>query len=123
MRKKAVLIIGAMVMVLSSMPLYANRASVTIDVPESAAKGAQITIKITVTHSGNNFLHHVDWAYINVNGKQIAKWEYSWRNRPESEVFSREVSYAVDGPSAVEAEANCNIHGSVGKAQKSVSVR
>src|SRR5208283_2004033 len=34
---------------------FANKASVTISAPETAAKGSEVLIKLTITHSSNNF--------------------------------------------------------------------
>jgi len=78
-----------------------------------------------VTHSGNNFIHHTDWAYVKVNGKEVGRWEFSAGSLPESEIFSREIDYTVegDGPITIEAEADCNIHGSAGKVEKKIEIQ
>jgi desulfoferrodoxin (superoxide reductase-like protein) len=104
------------------VPLYANKSSVVIDAPAKASKGEVIKIKVNVSHNGNNFIHHTEWAYISVNGKEIARWKFSAGSLPESENFSRDVSYTVEGPFTIEAEASCNIHGSSGKAEQKVDV-
>jgi desulfoferrodoxin (superoxide reductase-like protein) len=53
-------------------------------------------------------------------GRKIARWDFSWKNKPENEVFTREVTVDVVAPIAIEAEANCNIHGSKGPAKITV---
>ena len=100
----------------------ADKSSVEIEAPDSAKKGDVVTIVVKVTHDGNNFLHHTDWVYVKVNGEQIARWEFSWNDLPEKEVFVKEVTYPVKGPFTIEAKANCNIHGSVGAVTKQVKV-
>ena len=107
---------------LISAPTFANKTAVAIDAPDIAKMGDVIKIKITVKHRGNNFIHHTDWAYVKVNGKEIGRWEYSFHNLPENEVFSKEVTYTVDGPLTIQAEGDCDIHGSDGKVEKKVTV-
>jgi len=107
---------------LAATPAFANKTSAAIDVPDKAKKGDVIKIKLTFTHSGNNFIHHTDWAFVKVNGKEIKRWEYSFHSLPENEVFTREVTYTIDGPLVIEAEGDCNIHGSAGRVEKKVAV-
>jgi desulfoferrodoxin (superoxide reductase-like protein) len=101
----------------------ANKSSVVISAPESAAKGSSITITITVSHNGNNWFHFTDWAYIKVNGTEVERWTFTRGERPESEVFTRQVSVTADGPLSIEAQADCNIHGSAGVVNASVAVK
>jgi len=122
MKKYVVLSIVLFTLCLAATPAFANKTSAAIDAPDKAKKGDIIKIKVTFTHSGNNFIHHTDWAYVKVNGKEINRWEFSFHNLPENEVFSREVVYTVDGPFVIEAEGDCNIHGSAGKAEKKIAV-
>jgi desulfoferrodoxin (superoxide reductase-like protein) len=126
MLKKYGLTLAVVLLVcLIAAPAFANKSAAAIDAPDKAAKGSVIKIKITVTHVGNNFIHHTDWAYVKVNGKEVGRWEFSSGNLPESEVFSREVNYTVegDGPITIEAESDCNIHGSAGKVEKKIEIQ
>ncbi len=107
---------------LLSFPVFANKSSAAINAPGNAKIGSVIVIKVTVTHNGNNFMHHTDWVYIKINGSEIARWDFSWNHLPESEVFTREIKYEVQGPLKIEAEANCNLHGSNGIAVKKVNI-
>ena len=102
---------------------FANKAAVTIEAPESAAPGTEITVKVTAIHNGNNMFHHVNWVYIMVNGKEAGRWDFGWMSLPEGVPFTREIQYKVTGPLEIKAEANCNIHGSKGQAAKTISVR
>lgn len=101
---------------------YANKASAAIDAPQSAPIGSSITIKITVTHNANNFIHYTKWAHFLINGTEVARWDFSPFNLPESAVFTREIQYTVTGPLTIVAEASCNIHGSKGPVTATVSV-
>jgi len=99
----------------------ANKSSVAIEFSAPAGQSGKAVLKITVSHSGNNFLHHTDWLRVRADGKEIARWDFSWRNLPESAVFTREVTVDVAGAVAVEAEANCNLHGSKGPAKITIT--
>lgn len=102
--------------------VFADKTSVSISAPESAAPGSEITIRVTATHSANNFLHHTDWLYIMVNGQEIARWNYSWKNKPEGSVFTKEITYVLTDSIEIKAEGHCNMHGSKGPATAKVSV-
>jgi desulfoferrodoxin (superoxide reductase-like protein) len=106
-----------------SIPVLANKSSVTIDAPDSAREGEIISIRIKVTHKGNNFFHYTNWVYIKINDKEIARWGFTGSKRPEDETFTREVKYKVESTMTIVAEANCNIHGSAGKAIKTIQVK
>jgi hypothetical protein len=59
-----------------------------------------------------------------VNGSEIKRWKFGSFSRPESNNFSREITYTVTtGPLEIVAEANCNMHGSNGTATATVSTR
>ena len=115
-------LISILFLLVSATAAFADKASVSLTVPESVKKGTEITIKIKVTHSANNFIHHVDWAKISVDGKEIKRWVFSWTNTPESKIFEREFKYVVNAPVEVSAEADCNIHGSKGPEKASIKV-
>ncbi len=102
---------------------FADKSSVEISAPAAVKKGSTVTIKITITHKGNNFMHYTNWAHVKINGKEAARWDFSSGKRPETEVFTREITYVADGPLSIEAEANCNIHGSAGKKAAKVAVK
>ena len=93
---------------------YADKASVAISAPETASKGSEVPVKLTITHSANNFFHYTNWVSLKVNGKESSRWDFSSGNRPEAAVFSREVRIPVNGPIELIAESNCNMHGSTG---------
>ena len=101
---------------------WANKAESRLEVPESAAKGSETIIKLTVIHSANSFFHHVEWAWIQVNGKEIARWDFSTSNLPESETFSRTVKVKIEGNLEIKAKASCNLHGSANEATANVKV-
>mgnify|MGYP006296138231 CR=1 FL=1 len=122
MKKSLLTWVVACIVIMVAIPVMADKSSVEVDAPDSAKKGDVITIVVKVIHDGNNFLHHTDWVYVRVNGEQIAKWEYSWNDLPENEIFVREVTYPVNGPVNIEVKANCNLHGSKGAVTKTVKV-
>jgi desulfoferrodoxin (superoxide reductase-like protein) len=76
---------------------WANKAEAKIVVPEAAAKGAEIIIRVTVTHNADSYLHHVEWIWIQVNGHEIARWDYTANNRPEGATFTKEIKYKLEG--------------------------
>lgn len=123
--KKVGIMIVAMIMIvgLCSGVSHADKSTVTIEAPEQAASGSEVTVKIHVTHSGNSYFHYTNWVKVLVNGQQAASWEYSAGNRPEGEKFTKEINVKVAGPTEIVAEANCNLHGSQGPATKMIAVQ
>jgi len=108
--------------VLCSSPAHADKSTAAIQAPERAPAGSTIPIRIVVTHSGNNILHYTQWVRVTVNGTEVARWDFSWKARPEAAVFTRDITYTVKEPLNIEAEASCNIHGSKGIARATVAV-
>ncbi|MBI4766087.1 MAG: hypothetical protein HY787_16060 [Deltaproteobacteria bacterium] len=100
---------------------WATKSETKIEVPASVDQGSEITIKMTVTHSANNFFHYTEWLWVQVNGKETARWDFSRSNRPEGEIFTREVKVKVDGVLNIKAKASCNLHGSANEATAKVS--
>ena len=100
----------------------ANKAAVAIQAPASAAKGSEITIRVTVTHNANNFLHYTEWVSVMVDNQEVARWNYTSGNRPDGEVFTKEVKYTLNGNAEIRAQASCNLHGSEGPATAKVLV-
>ncbi len=100
----------------------ADKTSVSINAPASAAPGSEITIRVTATHSANNFLHYTDWLRIMVNGTEIARWDYTRMHKPESNVFTREIKFVVNEALELKAEGHCNMHGSKGPATANVAL-
>ena len=109
-------------MLVTATSAFADKASVTITAPESVKAGTEVTIKIKVVHSGNNFIHHVDWAEISVDRKEVKRWDYSWGSTPEAGTFEREIKQIVTVPIEVSAQADCNIHGSNGAVKIQIKV-
>ena len=118
------LLVGAVVIFLITInSAFANKASVKIDAPESAAQGSEIIIKINVAHDSNSMFHYTKWVYVIINGKEIARWDYTWRKKPEDKNFTKEIAYTVNEPIEIVAEASCNTHGSEGKVIHTVSLK
>jgi desulfoferrodoxin (superoxide reductase-like protein) len=116
-KKKLILLsVAALFTFFLSGNAWANKAESKIEVPEAAAKDQEITIRVTVTHNANNFFHHVEWVWVQVNGKEIARWDYTASNKPEGETFTKEIKYKVEGDLEIKAKASCNMHGSAGEA-------
>ena len=118
-----ILLCLTVVVLVSSGYALADKSAVTINAPESAAKGTEVTIKLNVAHSGNNMFHYTKWAYIKVNGKEIARWDFSATKTPESENFTKEVKFTINEPAQIEAEAYCNIHGSAGISKAAITIK
>jgi desulfoferrodoxin (superoxide reductase-like protein) len=111
------------VFLLAAQTGYANKSSVTISAPGTAAKGSEVLVKLTITHSANSFLHYTNWVTLKINGKEFSRWDFSAGNRPESAVFTREVKIPVNEPIELIAEASCNMHGSAGPANSKITLK
>ena len=105
-----------------STPAWANKAETKIESPETAAKGSEITVKLTVTHNANSAIHYTEWLWLQVNGKEVARWEFSSK-KPEGATFTREIKVKVDGDLEIKAKANCNMHGSANEAVVKVTAK
>ena len=115
-------VVSGACLLIGAAPVFANKTAVAISAPASAAPGTEITIKVTATHNANNFLHYTDWLYVMVNGKEIARWDFTRGKRPEGSVFTREIRYTVNENAEIKAEGHCNMHGSKGPSTAQVSV-
>lgn len=102
---------------------FANKSSTSIEAPQTVQRGSELVIKIHVNHKGNNFLHYTNWLKVLVNQKEVARWEFTSSQRPEGEVFSREIKIKAMEDLEVTAEANCNLHGSAGPTSIKILVR
>ncbi len=103
-------------------PVLANKSAVSIKAPASVKAGEEVTIIIHVTHRGNSSLHHTNRLVVMSNKKEIARWNFSSNSRPEAENFTREVKLIVKEETEIEAEANCNLHGSAGPARVKIKI-
>ncbi|MDW7759836.1 MAG: hypothetical protein SCM96_04260 [Acidobacteriota bacterium] len=101
---------------------YANRTAVSLDGPESAAAGTEITLTVKVSHRGNSAFHYTNWAVVKADGEEIARWDFKSSERPESENFTREIKYTVEKTVEITAQGNCSIHGSEGPAVLKITV-
>jgi desulfoferrodoxin (superoxide reductase-like protein) len=122
-RLKFVWIVLFLVLVMLRGPALANKAVVAIEGTSSGAKGSEVTLKITVTHSANSALHYTEWLKVTAGGKEIARWNYTSSQRPEAAVFTKEVKVKILENVEISAEANCNVHGSQGPATLKLSVK
>jgi desulfoferrodoxin (superoxide reductase-like protein) len=123
--KRFVLVVSCFLFLfcLNSVPAFANKAAVTLEGPASAERGSEVTIKITVVHSANSFLHYTKLLKVQANGNPVEQWDYTASNRPDGATFTKEVRIKVLENTEVAAEASCNIHGSAGPAKLTILVK
>jgi hypothetical protein len=122
--KRVIVVTGCLMLFLCfwTGQAIANKASVAIVGPVTAEKGSEVVIKLTVTHSANSFLHYTKSLKVQANGKPVNEWEYSSGNRPDGEIFTKEIKIRIDSDTEIVAEASCNIHGSAGPAKLTIKV-
>ncbi|MCD4762439.1 MAG: hypothetical protein K8R28_00285 [Desulfobacterales bacterium] len=125
LRIELVVAVFVFISFISSGAAFANQSSVSLEAPNSVERGTEITIKVHVTHSANNYFHYTKWVSIKVNGEEIARWDYGKYKykRPKAKNFTSEIKYIVTNDVIIEAEASCNIHGSKKKAIKKVFIK
>jgi len=97
-------------------PCRADRAEASIEGPREVSKGEEVVLKVTFSHSSNTPSHYVEWAYVRVNGKEVARWDFTPEKLPESARFTREVRGKIEGDTEITAQGSCNKHGSKGQA-------
>ncbi|MBA3019163.1 MAG: hypothetical protein FP811_13620 [Desulfobacteraceae bacterium] len=125
MKKLKIELVVAVFIFCFSCAAFADQSSVSLETPDSVERGSEITIKVNVTHSANNFFHHTKWVYIMVNEEEIARWGYSnYKNkRPKANNFTNEIKYIVTDDVIIQVEAGCNIHGSKNKAINNIFIK
>ena len=101
----------------------ADKSAAAIVGPSSAAKGSEVTLKITVTHSANSAAHYTEWVKVTAGDKEIARWNFTSSQRPEAATFTKEVRVTVLDTMEIKAEANCNVHGGKGPSTFTISVK
>ena len=101
----------------------ANKAEASIEGPTEAAKGSEVTLRITVTHIANTPSHHTEWVKVMANNQEVARWTYTRDNLPEGAVFTKEIKIKVMEDTEIVAEASCNNHGSKGSAKHKIRVK
>ncbi len=99
---------------ISANTAWGDKPTVTIEAPAEVPKGSEITIRITIDHSANDPIHHVEWVQVSVNYQVVVWREYSLFNLPDGETFSIEIKHTVNEDTEIRAEASCNLHGSRG---------
>jgi len=114
--------LSVLVFCLSVGVATADKSSVTLEVPQSVQKGAELTIRVTVTHSANTALHYTEWLKVTVNQKEVARWDYTSNSRPEAAVFTKELKLKAVENMEITAQASCNNHGSKGPGTVKVTV-
>lgn len=121
-RLSGILAVAVGIAIFVSVPAWADKSATTIDAPDGAVKGSEITLKVTVTHSANNFFHYTEWLWVQVNGMEVARWDFGSK-KPEGATFTREIKVKVEGDLEIKAKANCNIHGSANEAAAKVMAK
>jgi desulfoferrodoxin (superoxide reductase-like protein) len=104
-------------------PTLADKSAASIEGPTSVAKGAEVTLRITVTHNANSPSHYTEWLKVSANQKEISRWEYTKDRRPEAAQFTKEVKIKVMENTEVVVEASCINHGSKGPAKHKIAVK
>ncbi|HJZ40473.1 MAG TPA: desulfoferrodoxin family protein [Bacteroidales bacterium] len=101
--------------------VWANKTSVEIKAPVEVKAGDEVTIILNVSHNGNSKSHHTDWVYLKINGKEVQRWKYDKTSLPPDGNFSVEFKTVATGAMVIEAQGDCNIHGS--KGVKSLNIK
>ncbi len=100
----------------------ANKTSVELTAPEKAEKGSEVTVVIHVKHMGNSATHFTDWVSVKINGKEVKRWEYNKKERPEAGNFTLEYKFVLNEKSKIVVQGNCNKHGSAGPKEVVIDV-
>jgi desulfoferrodoxin (superoxide reductase-like protein) len=111
------------VLLLQGGPALANKSGASIEGPADVAKGTEVTLRVTVSHSANSSFHYTEWLKVTANKKEVARWDYSKDKRPEAAEFTKEIKITVTEDTEVVAEASCNRHGSRGSAIHKITVK
>lgn len=102
---------------------HANKSEASIEGSADAAKGSEVTLRITVTHNANTPSHHTEWVKVMANNQEVARLTYTRDNLPEGAVFTKEIRIKLMEDTEIVAEASCNNHGSKGPAKHKITVK
>jgi desulfoferrodoxin (superoxide reductase-like protein) len=123
---KKILVFGIFMMAIFLVQVsgaFANKSEASIEGPKEAAKGSEVTLRITATHSANTSSHYTEWLKVTANNKEVARWDYTKDKRPEGAVFTKEVKIKVTEDTEIVAEASCNNHGGKGPVKYKITVK
>jgi len=84
--------------------------------------GTEVTITINIIHNGNSKSHHTEWVYLKINGKEVQRWSYTKSELPPEGNFSVEFKFVATENLNIEAEGNCNMHGTKGPATAEIKI-
>jgi len=115
--------VGLVILLIQVSVAFANKSEASIEGPSDAAKGSEVTLRITATHNANTASHYTEWVKVTANKKEVARWDYTKDNRPEGTVFTKEIKIKVMEDTEIVAEASCNNHGSKGPAKHKIVVK
>jgi len=104
-------------------PALADKSATSIEGPAQVEKGAEVTLRITVTHNANSSSHYTEWLKVSANKNEIARWEFTADKRPEGAQFTKEIKIKVTEDTEVVAEASCNRHGGRGPATHKIILK
>jgi len=125
-KMRKIVLFGVVVLVVSLFQPnigLANKSEVSIEGPTQAAKGSEVTLRITATHNANTPSHYTEWLKVTANQKEVARWDFKKENLPEGAVFTKEIKIKVAEDTEIVAEASCNNHGSKGPAKQKIMVK
>ena len=123
---KTFMVFGVFMMAISLVQVNvasANKSEASIEGPTNAAKGSEVTLRITASHSVNTASHYTEWLKVTANNKEVARWDYTKDKRPEGAVFTKEIKIKVTEDAEIVAEASCNNHGSKGSVKHKITVK
>ena len=102
---------------------FANKSEASIEGPMEAARGSEVTLRITATHIANTASHYTESLKVTANNKEVARWDFTKDKRPEGAVFTKEVKIKVTEDTEIVAEASCNNHGGKGPVKHKITVK
>ena len=64
---KKIMVFGVFMIAISLVQVsgaFANKSEASIEGPMEAAKGSEVTLRITATHNANTASHHTEWLKV-----------------------------------------------------------
>ena len=123
---KKVMVFGVFMMAIFLVQVsgaFANKSEASIEGPMEAARGSEVTLRITATHNANTASHYTESLKVTANNKEVARWDFTKDKRPEGTVFTKEVKIKVTEDTEIVAEASCNNHGGKGPVKHKITVK
>ncbi|MGC1122407.1 MAG: desulfoferrodoxin family protein [Candidatus Methanofastidiosia archaeon] len=96
---------------LSLVPVSAGVPIVQIQAPRQVTAGDEVTLKIMITHEGNDNDHHINYVWLYQNDRMAKEWVWTVDDYIKDDQFTLEYTTILTEDTVFLAKAHCTLHG------------